>query len=162
MSRARLLRSISSRVLRKGAIGRRLLPRSRSLGTTRKASLAASRSVEVPQTLDGAIDYRQEVQFSYTDKDGSPTGIRKGYPHAVWKQNGQIWLHMWVRPGSVSEGRLPGWRKFAVRRIRNLKVIVNPLTINGAPAPFVPSPGWNPSYYRRVGTPVNLISIGRL
>ena len=131
--------------------------RSITKGQPTKLSSRTKKRVKIPNTLQAAILFRQEVSFYYSDADGSPVGLRRGYPHAVWKERGRTWLHMWVLPGSVSEGTLPGWRRFDVNRIRQLRVIQNPIEIQGEPARFPLAPGWNPSYYRRRGTPVYLV-----
>ncbi len=144
------------------SLRRKVLSKGRRLASTKKRpSLTKGRvelqPVRVPNTLQGAILFRQEVSFYYTDTDGSPTGLRRGYPHAMWREGVVTYVHMWVLPGSVSEGRLPGWRTFKSGAIRQLTVRENPLRIGNKPAPFTLAPGWNPSYYRRVGTPIAIV-----
>jgi hypothetical protein len=112
-----------------------------------------------------AIDRRQPVSFFYVDKwqpPGTPgaRGLRVGNPHAVWiGKNGTKYLHLYVDPQSATAtGGLPGWRTFIVSRISDVSVLELGVRLFGRPVQFVQGPGFRPSWYRRNGQPVKLIT----
>lgn len=114
--------------------------------------------------LKDAIERRQPVTFYYDDKwqpEGVPgkIGQRLGNPHALWRgSNGTLYLHLYVDPQSASAtGGLPGWRTFIVDRIQNVSVLELGTRFLGRPVVFVAAPGFNPAWYSRVGTPIQLL-----
>jgi hypothetical protein len=112
-----------------------------------------------------AIDRRQPVSFFYVDKwqpPGTPgaRGLRVGNPHALWiGKNGTRYLHLYVDPQSATAtGGLPGWRTFIVSRISNVSVLELGLKLFGNPVEFIQGPGFRPSWYRKNGQIIKLIT----
>lgn len=127
--------------------------------------------LEIERGLVEAIKERQPVRFMYTDKivRGSPgagvRGSRVGNPHALFRgENGGFYLHMYIDPQSASQSRsrgtatAPGWRTFLLNRITDLEPLNPPSRLFGGVQRFPIAPGYNPSFYRRVGIPVALAS----
>lgn len=141
-----------------GARSKTVIPRSR------KARYVASFGGNPMEELKKAINSKQPVAFFYNDK-WQPEGVsgkygnRVGNPHAVWRgKNGTVYLHLYVDPQSASAtGDLPGWRTFIVNRIQNVSVLELGTRLFGRQIEFVTAPGWNPAWYSRVGTPIDLI-----
>tara|TARA_R110002049_G_scaffold69250_1_gene179417 strand:+ start:178 stop:654 length:477 start_codon:yes stop_codon:yes gene_type:complete len=118
----------------------------------------------VKGNLVRAIETKQPVTFFYKDKwqpEGTPgaLGQRVGNPHAIWRgTNGRTYLHLYVDPQSATAtGDLPGWRTFLVNRIQGVSVLELGSSFFGRPVRFVTAPGWNPSWYSRVGQPIKLL-----
>lgn len=111
-----------------------------------------------------AIANRLPVSFYYVDKWQEPNtpgsrGQREGNPHAMWRDNrtGLTYVHVYIDPRSASATRdLPGWRTFILDRMQNASVITLGTSFFGKPIKFRLAPGFNPSWYRTVGTPIQL------
>jgi len=126
---------------------------------------------EIERGLAEAIRARQPVRFMYTDKyvkgrgGAGVRGSRIGNPHALFMgERGGFYLHMYVDPQSASQSRsrgtatTPGWRTFLLNRITDLEPLAPPRKLFGGVQQFPIAPGYNPSWYRRVGIPVALVS----
>lgn len=141
-----------------GAKPRTVIPRSR------RAQYVSRFGGDPMRELKQAIDNKQPVSFFYNDK-WQPEGVtgkygtRVGNPHALWRgNNGTVYLHLYVDPQSASAtGDLPGWRTFIVNRITGVSVLELGSRLFGRPIQFVNAPGWNPRWYSRVGTPIDLV-----
>jgi hypothetical protein len=131
---------------------------------TRSAQYVAAFGGDPMRELQKAIDLKNPVSFFYNDK-WQPEGVlgkygtRVGNPHAIWRgKNGTVYLHLYVDPQSASAtGDLPGWRTFIISRIQNVSVFELGSRMFGRPVQFVTAPGWNPGWYFRVGTPLQMI-----
>ena len=127
---------------------------------------------EIERGLAEAIKERQPVRFMYTDKvvrcrpGAGVRGSRVGNPHALFmgERGGSYYLHMYIDPQSASQSRsrgtatAPGWRTFLLNRITDLEPLNPPTKLFGGVQRFPIAPGYNPSFYRRVGIPVALAS----
>lgn len=141
-----------------GAKPRTVIPKSRG------AQYVAAFGGDPMRELAKAVDMKAPVSFFYNDK-WQPEGVsgkygqRVGNPHAVWRgTNGTVYLHLYVDPQSASAtGDLPGWRTFIISRIQNVSVLEPGASLFGRPIQFVNGPGWNPGWYFRVGSPLQMI-----
>lgn len=119
---------------------------------------------DTTSNLRFAIANRLPVSYYYVDKWQPPEkpgarGQREGNPHAMWTDNrtGRTYVHLYVDPRSASAtGDLPGWRTFLLNRIQNASVITLGTSFFGKPIRFRLAPGYNPPWYRSVGTPIQL------
>ena len=94
--------------------------------------------------LQDAIEFRQQVQFQYSNEDEPRrTGRRVGNPHGIFSKNGRAYLLMYTLPGSTTgSGRLPGWRTFILNRIKKPQ-IMEQVTLPGQPLRQFPiAPGF--------------------
>jgi hypothetical protein len=155
--------SLRSRLLQAFGIGPKVAPQ-RVVPQTRGQAYFRAYGGGTRANLQRAIENRQPVTFYYVDKwqpPGTPgaAGQRLGNPHAIWKgPNGSVYLHLYVDPQSATAtGSLPGWRTFLLDRIQNVSVLELGTNFLGRPVRFVAAPGWNPAWYRRVGTPITLL-----
>lgn len=132
---------------------------------SRKAQYVARFGGDPMAELKRAIDLKNPVSFFYNNRwteEGvtGKYGQRVGNPHAIWRgDNGTVYLHMYVDPQSASAtGDLPGWRTFIVSRIQNVSVLELGSRLFGRPIQFVDAPGWRPTWYAQVGTPIKLVN----
>lgn len=90
-------------------------PGRRPLSVPQGAPTTPAAAENVAALLHDAIDQRRIVRFRALGK------VRVGEPHVLGVKDGRLHLLLWQSEGASSSGRLPDWRRFEIRDIRDLE-----------------------------------------